>query len=57
VRIGVVLPRIVVAVAANGFVGSQFLQPPFVIVVQSALVIVDENGRGNKELEELGSHL
>jgi hypothetical protein len=28
-------------------VRSEFLQPDFIVVVESAFIVVDENGRGN----------
>ena len=45
VRIGIVFPGIVVTVLPDRLVRRQFLQPLLVIVVQSSLVIVDEDGR------------
>jgi hypothetical protein len=42
-RVGVVFAGPVVMVLAGGFVGSKLLEPDFVIVVQTGLVIVDED--------------
>ena len=47
VRIGIVFPGIVVAVLVHRFVRSQFLQPPVIIAVKPAFVVVDENGRSD----------
>ena len=43
VGVGVVLAGLVVLVAANRFVGGQLFQPALVILVQAALVVVDED--------------
>ncbi len=47
VSVGVVLASIVVALLVNGRVGCQLLQPLGVILVQTALIVIDENGGGD----------
>jgi hypothetical protein len=47
VGVAVVLAGAVVAVAADGFVGCQFLQPLLVIGVQAPLVVVDKHAGGD----------
>jgi len=44
VRVPVVLPRPVVEVLRDRLVGREPLQPPFIIFVEAALVVVDEDG-------------
>ena len=43
VGVGVVLAGAVVVVAANGLVRRELFEPGVVVVVQAALVVVDEN--------------
>ena len=46
VRVRVILARPVVVVLGRGRMRRELLQPDFVIVMETALVVVDENGRG-----------
>ena len=41
------VPRPVVEVLRDRLVGCEFLQPTFIVVVKTAFVIVDEDGRGD----------
>jgi len=45
VGVGVVLTGAVVVVLGRGGVGGELLQPDLVVVMQAALVVVDENRR------------
>ena len=47
VRVGIVLAGLVVMIAANGFVWRELFEPGFVIVMQSAFVVIDEDRRGD----------
>ena len=45
--IAVVLPRAVVEVPGNRFMGGQRFQPLFIILMEARLIVVDEDGRRN----------
>ena len=45
-RVGIVLIAVVAVLAGRG-VGSQPLQPDFVVLMQAGLVVVDENRSGD----------
>jgi len=47
VGIGVVFAGAVVVILRSGSVRGEFFQPDFIIVVKTAFVVVDENGRSN----------
>ena len=47
VRVGVVLAGAVVVVGAGRLVRRELFQPDFVVVMQPALVVVDEDRRGD----------
>ena len=47
VRIGVVFARAVMKILADGFMRGEFFQPGFVIVMQPALIVVDEDRGGD----------
>jgi hypothetical protein len=42
VRVGVIFPGVVVPVFADRFVRGQFFEPIVIVLVQTALVVVDE---------------
>ena len=46
VGVGVVLAGAVVVVMFDGLVRGEFFEPDFVVVVEAAFVVVDENGGG-----------
>ena len=45
--VGVVLAGAVVVVVLYGLVGGEFLEPDFVVVVEAAFVVIDEDGGGD----------